>query len=127
MGSEMCLRDSCISAPAAAATSNWIDLYVLSDDHAVYHNAWHDAAWHGWFSLGGYGEYGVAATTWPDVYTIGGDGALYRNIWTGSDWSGWASLGGGCLSAPAAESWGPGHIDAFVIGTDHACWHKWYG
>ena len=121
------IDSSCISAPAAAATSNWIDLYVLGDDHAVYHNAWHDAAWHGWFSLGGYGEYGVAATTWPDVYTIGGDGALYRNIWTGSDWSGWASLGGGSLSAPAAVSWGPGHIDAFVIGTDHACWHKWYG
>jgi len=118
---------SCISPPAASATANWIDVYVLGDDHGVWHNAWHDAAWHGWFSLGGYGLDGVAATTWPDVHTIGGDGAVWRNVWTGSEWSGWTSLGGGSLSAPAAVCWGPGHVDVFAIGGDHACWHKWYG
>jgi hypothetical protein len=116
-----------ISAPAASAISGAIDLYVIGGDHAVYHNAWHDGGWQGFVTLGFYAVDGVAATTFPDVYTIGGDGHLYRNLWTGSAWSGWASLFGGCYSAPAAVSWGPGHIDTFAIGGDNACWHRWYG
>jgi hypothetical protein len=30
-------------------------------------------------------------------------------------------------SAPAAVSWGRGHIDVFGIGTDDAVWQQYYG
>ncbi|WP_287263267.1 S8 family serine peptidase [Moorena sp. SIO3A5] len=41
-------------------------------------------------------------------------------------WSDWENLGGYGIYSPAAASWGPNRIDTFVIGTDHAMYHKWW-
>ncbi|HEX6290718.1 MAG TPA: S8 family serine peptidase, partial [Herpetosiphonaceae bacterium] len=41
-------------------------------------------------------------------------------------WSGWESLGGFCLESPAVASWAPNRLDAFVIGSDSAMYHKWW-
>src|SRR5258705_12144332 len=30
------------------------------------------------------------------------------------------------MSPPRLASWGPDRLDAFVLGTDHALYHKWY-
>jgi len=41
-------------------------------------------------------------------------------------WSSWESLGGKLASGPAATTWGPGRLDAFVRGTDSLVWDRWY-
>ena len=51
---------------------------------------------------------------------------MYHKWWDGASWSGWENQGGYCLTAPAAVSWGPNRIDTFVVGTDHAMYHKWW-
>jgi hypothetical protein len=38
----------------------------------------------------------------------------------------WESLGGGLSGSPATASWGPGHLDVYVRGTDNALHHRWY-
>jgi hypothetical protein len=35
-------------------------------------------------------------------------------------------MGGTCMSPPRLASWGPNRLDAFVIGTDRALYHKWW-
>ena len=39
----------------------------------------------------------------------------------------WESLGGVLVGGPGATSWGSGHLDVFIRGTDNALWHRWYG
>ncbi|WP_211194291.1 M12 family metallopeptidase [Pyxidicoccus fallax] len=39
----------------------------------------------------------------------------------------WESLGGGLVGSPSATSWGSGHLDIYVRGTDNALWHRWFG
>ena len=41
-------------------------------------------------------------------------------------WGGWESLGGVLTSPPHVVSWGPNRLDVFVVGTDHALWHRWW-
>jgi subtilisin family serine protease len=41
-------------------------------------------------------------------------------------WRPWTSLGGVCLRGSAATSWAADRLDAFVIGTDSALWHKYW-
>jgi Common central domain of tyrosinase len=43
-----------------------------------------------------------------------------------ASWGGWESLGGILASPPGAVSWGPNRLDVFVVGTDHAMWHRWW-
>jgi hypothetical protein len=38
----------------------------------------------------------------------------------------WPTHAEGLSNSPAVTSWGPGHLDVFAVGTDHAVWHKWY-
>jgi hypothetical protein len=38
----------------------------------------------------------------------------------------WTSLGGGLASAPEVSSWSGTRLDAFIAGTDHALWHRWW-
>ena len=39
-------------------------------------------------------------------------------------WKNWISLGGELGSKPSAVCWGPGRIDAFVVGVNSAVHHK---
>jgi len=41
-------------------------------------------------------------------------------------WSGWEWLGGVLESPPVVVSWGPNRLDAFVLGTDSALYHRWW-
>ncbi len=46
----------------------------------------------------------------------------------GTGWSDWARVtapAAGIAGAPAAASWGPGRLDLFVEGGDHALYHLW--
>src|SRR5439155_11951005 len=67
---------------------------------------------------------------WLDVFYQGSDGALHQMWNTGSGWSSPVGLGGstaGTFSgAPAAASWGIGHVIVAVRGTDNALWVKTY-
>ena len=49
---------------------------------------------------------------------------------TASAWgpsvTGYEYMGGICMSAPEVASWGPNRLDAFVLGTDRALYHKWW-
>jgi hypothetical protein len=114
------------------------------------------AAWHWWAGpLGSplnarwarYGGIGQSAPVgvlrggedgFPDLFMVGADGMLYHRpagnwSWTGTSrlagaWEGWERLDGWCSSPPAICSWGAKHLDAFVLGTDHAVWHRaWDG
>ena len=44
----------------------------------------------------------------------------------GRRWRGFASLGGVCIHGPAVSSWAANRLDAFVIGTDGALFHKFW-
>ena len=35
-------------------------------------------------------------------------------------------MGGICTTRPEAVAWGPNRLDVFLLGTDHALWHKWW-
>lgn len=39
-------------------------------------------------------------------------------------WSAWESMSGVLWSAPDAASWGPGHADVFVRGSDNGLWYR---
>jgi hypothetical protein len=41
-------------------------------------------------------------------------------------WRGFVGLDGTCIHGPAASSWAPNRLDAFVVGADAALYHKWW-
>src|SRR5206468_12625662 len=66
-----------------------------------------------------------------EVFMAGSDNALW-NIWQNKpngNWSTWGSLGTppgtNSISYPAAGAYADGRLEAFVIGSDNALWHKW--
>jgi serine protease AprX len=52
--------------------------------------------------------------------------AAFDAISRPSVWNDWESLGGYCLSGVATASWAFNRLDSFVIGADHAMYHKWW-
>jgi hypothetical protein len=55
-----------------------------------------------------------------------GSNALRHLYYVNGTWYGWENLGGDVRSAPAAVSWAPGVVSAFVRGTDARLWQRWY-
>jgi serine protease AprX len=52
--------------------------------------------------------------------------AAYDRVAAPPAWRPWTSLGGVCLRGSGAASWAADRLDAFVIGTDSAMWHKYW-
>ncbi|POR37065.1 Carbohydrate-binding protein [Tolypocladium paradoxum] len=89
-----------------------------------------------WRNLGGL-YYGLpAVTSWApgrtDVFVRGTNNAVYHK-WQnggGTAWgpseTGYENLGGTIYGNVTAVSWGNNRIDLFALGTDNACWHKWW-
>jgi hypothetical protein len=118
-----------------------IDVFAVGTDSALWHRWWDGSSWGGWESLGGVLESTPKAVSWSagrlDVFAVGTDSALWHRWWDGSSWGGWESLGGllesplnGPRLSPAAldaVAWAANRLDIFVVGTDSAMWHKWWG
>ena len=118
-----------------------IDIFAVGTDSALWHRWWDGSSWGGWESLGGVLESTPKAVSWSanrlDVFAVGTDSALWHRWWDGSSWGGWESLGG-LLESPLngprlspgaldAVAWAANRLDIFVVGTDSAMWHKWWG
>ena len=130
------------SPPKAVAWGpNRIDVFALGLDNALWHRWWDGSSWGGWESLGGILESTPKAVSWSanrlDVFAVGTDSALWHRWWDGASWGGWESLGG-LLESPMngprlspgaldAVAWAANRLDIFVVGTDSAMWHKWWG
>jgi uncharacterized protein YvpB len=67
-----------------------------------------------------------APTPGMDVFVTGPDGNIYFRGWNGAHWGGWSSIGGPFVGAPTVTSWGPGRVDVFATGPDHALWHRYF-
>ena len=131
-----------LGKPAAIATAGGrIDVFVVGADHALYHKYYDGTAWlpsqRGYESLGGYviGNPTVVSSgkNILDVFVIGADHALYHKWYNGySGVAAWfpsrleyENLGGYSLSDASAVSMASGRLDVFVVGTDHALYHKY--
>ena len=122
-----------------------IDVFVVGGDHALYHKWYDGATWlpssTGYESLGGYvignptvvRSSALATYQQLDVFALSADHALYHK-WlvrsaTSTAWFPskleYENLGGYSLSDPAAVSMANGRLDVFVVGTDHALYHKY--
>lgn len=127
--------------PVAIANADGrLEVFAIAAwDNSVWH-VWQTSpggSWSQWQSLGGWADQ-LSVTRNGDgrleLFVRGSDQALYHKwqLTPGNfGWSGWSSLGGGVLSMPsgqnaiAAAQNLDGHLEVFVIGTDHALHHKW--
>ncbi|KAH8667026.1 carbohydrate-binding protein [Xylariales sp. PMI_506] len=89
-----------------------------------------------WRSLGGSYTGLPCVLSWAegrtDVFVRGVDNHVYHK-WQnggGTTWGPgedkWEDLQGVIISNPTGCSWGPNRLDVFALGTDNACWHKWW-
>jgi hypothetical protein len=118
-----------------------LDIFGVGTDSALWHRWWDGSSWGGWESLGGVLESTPKTVSWSanrlDIFVVGTDSALWHRWWDGSSWGGWESLGGVleaplngprlCLNAIDAVAWAANRLDIFVVGTDSALWHRWWG
>jgi hypothetical protein len=124
------LGGRCASVPGAVSlSSNIIDVYVLGEDGATYQDGFNGSNWSDWSNLAGGGSYGVSACSSAsnriDLVTVGAsDRTLYYKYWDGSRWNGWIKENGVCASAPVIVSGAQNTGDVFVLGDDHAVYHK---
>lgn len=106
-----------------------LDVYVRSNDNAVWHRYLTNNAWSAWEGLGGPVTSEPAAVSGGqgsvDVFARGTDGSVlhkaYREF---SGWSAWESLGGQIVGKPSAVTDASGRLDVFVRGTDNALWRR---
>ena len=133
----------CSGSPAAVSIpsfpSSRVDVFVVDTNNTLMH--WGgtqqpdgSVTWHGLEALGGPCTGSPAAVSWGpgrlDVFVIDTNNTLLHKAGTvqsdGSiSWqASFDNLGRYCIGSPAAVSWGPGRLDAFVIGSDNGLWHK---
>lgn len=117
--------------PAVAAQRIRLDIFMVGDNHQLYHY------WQGQGepfrleSLGGSFRGGVTAFSWDihhrDVFAIGSDNQLYH-YWQGPSEARFNHevLGGNWDGTVKAVSWGPGRWDVFAVGTNFELYHYWY-
>ncbi|WP_406460070.1 hypothetical protein OH768_35700 [Streptomyces sp. NBC_01622] len=127
------LNDALTSAPVIVARDqNQLDVFFRSTDMTLHHRSWSD----------GWGEHSVSvsgplasepraiapsATELRAVAVSATDHALLRLVWSDSTGT-WAATifddGGVISSVPVPLSVLPNLLDTFVVGMDHAIWHK---
>jgi hypothetical protein len=129
------------SRPAVCSWgSDRLDLFVLGKDYALWH-ARYDGSWSTWASLGGsLASYPAAASWGPnriDIVAFFSDRTV-QHTWFDGTWHPWEALDN-ILSTnpevridydrnPAMCSWGQGHLDVFVGGSDGGLWwRRWSG
>ncbi len=125
----------------AANKDGRLEVFCTGIDGALWH-IWQVAPngnWSAWTSLGN--PTGVSLVLLIDVhqnsdgrlevFVAGSDNALW-NIWQtkpGGNWSSWGFLGTPpgitSISYPVAGENADGRLEAFIIGSDNALWHKW--
>ena len=140
------LGGSCIDDPAAVSWGHdRLDVFVVgSADRALYHKWWDGSGWGpsatGFEYMGGVIVADPVVVSWDhdrlDVFVIGTDGALYHKAWNGQQWqpslTGYDRLGVPAAGVeirgnPVAVSWDHDRLDIFVVGTNGALYHKWWG
>lgn len=121
----------------AAALAGRIDLFARGTDNALWHRWWDlGSPWTCWQSLrGDLASAPAVASHDPNVVhlnALGGDGRIQDRSFLNSGglsggWSNWSDLGAQrFVSAPAIESWGPGHLEIFALDETQKIQHKWY-
>jgi hypothetical protein len=129
--------DQAANGAAAAAETGRIDLFARGTDNALWHRWWDlGKPWTCWQSLrGDLASAPAAASHDPQVVhlnALGPDGRIkdrsFSNVgMLNGGWSLWSDLGRQQFtSAPAAASWGPGHLEVFALDQDQKIQHKWY-
>jgi hypothetical protein len=132
-----------ISSPPEVVSwdENRLDVFAVGTDSAMYHRWWDGSSWHGWEDLGGILQSTPKAVAWApnrlDIFAVGADFAMYHRWWNGTAWGGWESLGGILATPPNgprlslnaidACAWAANRLDIFVVGTDSAMYHRWWG
>lgn len=103
-----------------------IDIFVTGTDDMIYQLTWDGIRWSnytvvpsGWSA----GSPSVASRGYGrlDLFIRGFDNRIYRNELNGSTWSGWTPItpyGYTFQHDPSANSWTPGALDVYAIGTD---------
>ncbi len=123
---------------------NRLDTFVVSGDHQLYHKAWDGSHWlpspTGYEQLGGVirdGSSPAIVSRGPnrlDIFAVDQDQGLDHKAWESTQWLPAATdvehLGGVIAdgASPAAVVWGGERLSVYVVGTDHALYHKaWDG
>lgn len=119
-----------LSGPDASASSD--EIFVRGLDNAAWEVPFNPAAgtFSGSTSLGGVitaDPGAVANGTRIDLLVRGSDNQMYHKIFNGTTWSAWSVLGGVLTTGPDASlrAGTPGHVDAWVGGTDAQLYHMW--
>jgi hypothetical protein len=139
-GAWQSLGGDCREAPAAYrrpggdSVAPLVDVFCRGSDSLLYHNYRLSGQWSGWGSIGA-PPAGLRAGSSPvvvandadtiQVFAVGADGAAWLRTGSGRlGWFGWASLGGANVTGVAAASYDPSRIDAFVMTSQGALFHK---
>src|SRR5207248_2679367 len=120
--------------------NRFLEIFTVASDKALWHRKQTTLGtnWGNWASLGQplLGLNGYTAVTANkhgrlEVFCTGIDGALWH-IWQvapNGTWSTWGFLGTpqgtNSISYPVAGENEDGRLEAFVIASDNALWHKW--
>jgi hypothetical protein len=111
------------ATPTAVSTDpGRVDVFVVgcgASTPPLYRKSWDGSRWSDWQSEGGAYLAGLAATTFHngrwDVFTISPQNRLNHVWFDGQRHTEELYLKNDSISALAAASWGPGHIDVFAI------------
>ena len=130
-------RPAGITLSGTPGTVRWrggdtTNVYVRGDDGAVWQRYLQRQTWHGWSSIGGVVDRGVAAAAEDgvlDVFAIA-EGRLYQRRYENGEWGRWRNIGspaGTTLTAdaPAAVAWRDGYVNVYARGADGAIWQRY--
>ena len=123
---------------ASSPGTGRIDVSVIGTQDTLWHKRrGYDGIWSGFQGLGSERIQAVANAQMKcggaHTFVIGTDypispwfalGALWHKSEGTGGWSGYEQLGTSPIIGVAATSPSPGRLDAFVVGTDSALWHK---
>ncbi|MDB4968523.1 MAG: sialidase [Myxococcales bacterium] len=117
-----------------AATGYYVHIFGVGGNNALWEITGVATLWNdGWISRGGnLSSVPPAAVSWGGqrIDIIAPDPSMTPwHYWQDNEVTGvWESMGGKMQQAGAVSSWGPNHLDFFVLGTDNAVYQKtWTG
>jgi hypothetical protein len=117
---------------AVSRTPEYVSVYVVGTNGAVYETTYEGSNYVAWTNLGGQTAHGPACCSMAplrnDIFVTGTNGAVFQKYYNDGVWSQWLTLGGKANSGPGACSYAANQLAVFVQGTDgYTWWRYWSG